>query len=60
MTAMPPICVNQQDAAKMLGVSRNFFAGLGIKGVKLGRCIRYRVRDLEAYIAKKQEEQRPL
>jgi len=47
----PQLCAKQKEAARMLDVSVDHFSKLGIKSVPVGgRCRRYRVEDLRAYL----------
>jgi excisionase family DNA binding protein len=54
MVEHPRLLLNDADASKVLSVSRAHFHKLVSRGeiprVKLGRCARYRVTDLEAFI----------
>jgi len=54
-----PLLVNEREAAQLLGVSPRTVWSLNASGelrsVRIGRCKRYDLADLLAYIARKKE-----
>ena len=56
--ATPPVCnpsLNTREAALYLGVGHKVleqwrWLGVGPRFCKIGRCVRYRLQDLEAYL----------
>jgi len=55
-----PMVVDEDQAAQMLGISRRMVFEFRSKGelqyVKLGRLIRYRVSDIQAFLERKRIE----
>lgn len=55
-----PMVVDEDQAAQMLGISRRMVFEFRSKGelqyVKLGRLIRYRVADIQAFLERKRIE----
>ncbi len=55
-----PMVVDEEQAARMLGISRRMVFEFRSKGelqyVKLGRLIRYRVSDIQTFLERKRIE----
>ncbi len=55
--AVEPIAVDEDQAARMLGISRRLVFEFRIRGelrhVKFGRLVRYRVSDIQAFLERK-------
>ena len=51
---LPPLAVNSEQAAAMLGISERKLCELKATGeipcVRIGRSVRFRIQDLEAFI----------
>jgi excisionase family DNA binding protein len=59
-SGIDPMVVDEDQAAQMLGISRRMVFEFRSKGelqyVKLGRLIRYRVSDIQAFLERKRIE----
>lgn len=62
-TGIDPMVVDEEQAARMLGISRRMVFEFRSKGelpcVKLGRLIRYRVSDIHAFLERKRIQSNP-
>lgn len=44
------LAVSQKEAAKLLGLSVTYFAALKIRRSRVGRIVRYQIRDLQRFL----------